>query len=184
MRDQFHFRLIIAATISLGPCVLYAQFNSLLSKYPYETRSPCSKFLPAPKDAFDGVINLNRSESTPSWPKAVVPPKDAPNILLIITDDVGFGAPSTFGGVIPTPALDRIAKMGLRYTQFHSAALCSPTRAALITGRNHHSVGNGVITEMATGFPGYNSLIEKNSGDHWRDFEAEWLQYLMVRQKP
>ena len=67
------------------------------------------------------------------------------NILLIMTDDVGFGAPSTFGGTIPTPALDKIAQLGLRYTQFHSTALCSPTRAALITGRNHHSAHTGVI---------------------------------------
>ena len=80
-----------------------------------------------------------------------------------MTDDVGFGAPSTFGGVIPTPALDRIAKTGLRYTNFHSTALCSPTRAALITGRNHHSVGFGVISEQSTGFPGYNSLIPKDT---------------------
>ncbi|MBS0634037.1 MAG: arylsulfatase, partial [Verrucomicrobia bacterium] len=91
------------------------------------------------------------------------PPKGAPNILLIMTDDVGFGAPSTFGGVIPTPALDRIANNGLRYTQFHSTALCSPTRASLITGCNHHSVGFGVISEQSTGFPGYNSIIGKDS---------------------
>src|SRR5438046_3839565 len=76
-----------------------------------------------------------------------------------MTDDVGFAAPSTFGGMIPTPALDRIAKMGLRYTQFHSTALCSPTRAALITGRNHHSCGFGQIGELATGYPGYDSVI-------------------------
>ena len=92
-----------------------------------------------------------------------MPPKGAPNILLIMTDDVGFGAPSTFGGVIPTPALDRIANNGLRYTNFHSTSLCSPTRAALITGRNHHSVGFGVVSEAATGFPGYNSLIGRDS---------------------
>ena len=93
----------------------------------------------------------------------VVPPKGAPNVLLIMTDDQGYGVCSTFGGVIPTPAMDRIAKAGLRYTQFNSTALCSPTRAALITGRNHHSVGFGVISEMATGFPGYDSVIDKNS---------------------
>lgn len=79
-----------------------------------------------------------------------------------ITDDSGYGVPSTFGGVIPTPALDRIARNGLRYTNFHSTALSSPTRAALITGRNHHSVGFGVISELATGYPGYNSIIEKD----------------------
>lgn len=76
-----------------------------------------------------------------------------------MTDDQGYGVSGTFGGVIPTPTMDRIAKMGLRYTQFHSTALCSPTRAALITGRNHHSVGFGVIGELATGYPGYDSII-------------------------
>ena len=86
----------------------------------------------------------------------------APNVLLIMTDDVGFGAPSTFGGVIPTPALDRIASSGLRYTQFHSCALCSPTRAAVITGRNHHSAGFGVVSEQATGYPGYDSVITRD----------------------
>ncbi len=80
-------------------------------------------------------------------------------MLLIMTDDAGYGVSSTFGGVIPTPALERIAQKGLRYTQFHSTALCSPTRAALITGRNHHSVGFGVITEQSTGYPGYDSII-------------------------
>ena len=91
-----------------------------------------------------------------------MPPKGAPNVLLIMTDDSGFGVPSTFGGVIPTPALDRIADNGLRYTNFHSTALCSPTRAALITGRNHHSAGFGVIAEQATGYPGYDSFITKD----------------------
>ena len=81
-----------------------------------------------------------------------------------MTDDDGFGAPGTFGGVIPTPALDRIAKSGLRYTNFHSTSLCSPTRAALITGRNHHSVGFGVVGEIATGFPGYDSIIPIEKG--------------------
>jgi arylsulfatase A-like enzyme len=93
----------------------------------------------------------------------VVPPKGAPNILLIMTDDVGFGAPSTFGGVIPTPSLDRIAAMGLRYTAFHTTALCSPTRAALLTGRNHHSVGTGVVVDQAIGYPGYNSIIPRDA---------------------
>jgi arylsulfatase len=81
-----------------------------------------------------------------------------------MTDDCGFGSPSTFGGVIPTPALDRIARTGLRYTQFHSTSLCSPTRAALITGRNHHVAGFGVVGEAATGFPGYDSVIRRECG--------------------
>ena len=114
---------------------------------PCATTSINGKQLPAPPPKFAGKIDRNAAQSTPYWPARIVPPKGAPNILLIITDDVGFGAPSTFGGVIPTPALDRIANNGLRYTNFHSTALCSPTRASLITGRNHHSVGFGVIAE-------------------------------------
>jgi arylsulfatase len=117
------------------------------------------KQIPAPPPKFGGVIKEDAKDSKPWWPPRVVPPKGAPNILLIMTDDQGFGVPGTFGGVIPTPALDRIANSGLRYTQFNSTALCSPTRAALITGRNHHSGGFGVITELSTGFPGYDSII-------------------------
>jgi arylsulfatase len=120
------------------------------------------KQLPAPDPKFGGVIRDNALQSNAWWAPRMVPPKGAPNVLLIMTDDVGFGAPSTFGGVIPTPALDRIAKNGLRYTNFCSAALCSPTRAALITGRNHHSVGFGVVSDQSTGFPGYNSIIPKD----------------------
>ena len=105
------------------------------------------------------MIKESAKDSKPYWPPRVVPPKGAPNVLLIMTDDQGYGVSSTFGGVIPTPALDRIASAGLRYTQFHSTALCSPTRAALITGRNHHSVGFGVIGELSTGYPGYDSVI-------------------------
>lgn len=127
------------------------------------TTTISGKQLPPPDPKFGGVIKENAAQSTPWWAPRVVPPKGAPNVLLIMTDDVGFGAPSTFGGVIPTPALDRIAKDGLRYTNFHSTALCSPTRAALITGRNHHSVGFGVISEQSTGFPGYNSVIPKDA---------------------
>ncbi|PTM95479.1 arylsulfatase [Mycoplana dimorpha] len=85
-------------------------------------------------------------------------------MLLIMTDDQGFGAPSTFGGVIPTPVMDRIAKEGMRFTNFHSTSLCSPSRAALITGRNHHSVGYGVVGEIATGYPGYDSIIPIEKG--------------------
>ena len=99
---------------------------------PRATTTIDGKQLPPPAPEFGGVIKERASESTPWWPPRVVPPKGAPNVLLIMTDDVGFAAPSTFGGVIPTPALDRIAAQGLRYTDFHSTALCSPTRAALI----------------------------------------------------
>lgn len=130
---------------------------------PSSTYSINSRYLPPPPPLFKGEINFNAVDSTPYWPPTVVPPKEAPNVLLIMTDDVGFGAPSTFGGTIPTPALDRIASMGLRYTQFHSTALCSPTRASLITGRNHHAAHYGVIAEQSTGYPGYDSIIQKDT---------------------
>ncbi|MCB1687572.1 MAG: arylsulfatase [Halioglobus sp.] len=115
--------------------------------------------LPAPAPEFGGVIKDDALESTQWWPPRIVPPKSAPNILFIMTDDAGFGVPSTFGGVIPTPTMDRIANNGLRYNRMFSTSLCSPTRAASITGRNHHSVGFGVIAEQATGYPGYDSVI-------------------------
>ena len=130
---------------------------------PSSTKTIDGKYLPAPAQSFGGLINMTAPESKPFWPATIVPPKGAPNILLIMTDDQGYGVSGTFGGVVPTPAMDELAKSGLRYTQFHSTALCSPTRAALITGRNHHSVGFGVISEMSTGYPGYNSLIGPES---------------------
>jgi len=126
---------------------------------PGATTTIDGKYLPPPPPKFGGDINLQASQSKPYWPARVVPPKGAPNVLLIMTDDQGYGVSGTFGGVVPTPAMDRIAQMGLRYTQFHSTALCSPTRAALITGRNHHSVGFGIISEQATGYPGYDSIL-------------------------
>jgi arylsulfatase A-like enzyme len=130
---------------------------------PSATTTISGQQLPPPPPKFGGVIKDSYLDSKPSWPARVVPPKGAPNVLLIMTDDQGYGVPSTFGGIIPTPALDRIAKAGLRYTEFNSTALCSPTRAALITGRNHHSVGFGVITEISTGYPGYDSIIGQDS---------------------
>ncbi len=129
---------------------------------PAATRTIDGKQLPPPDQKFGGKIEKTTAGSRPFWPAKVVPPKGAPNVLLIMTDDSGYGVPSTFGGIIPTPALDRVARNGLRYTCMHSTALCSPTRAALITGRNHHSVGFGVISEQATGYPGYNSVISRD----------------------
>lgn len=131
-----------------------------------ETTSPTPQrgALPQPQPTFHGKIAVTAEDSKPDFPKPVQAPKGAPNILLIITDDVGYGASSTFGGPIATPAFDRVAKAGLRFTEFHTTALCSPTRAALITGRNHHSCGVGVVMEQATGFPGYNTVMPKSCG--------------------
>ncbi len=119
--------------------------------------------LPVPPPPFKGEIGLSAKDSRPDFPQPVHAPKGAPNIVLVLLDDVGFGASSTFGGPIDTPTLDRLAKSGLRYTQFHTTAVCSPTRAALLSGRNHHSVHTGLIMEMATGFPGYDSLMGKDT---------------------
>ena len=129
---------------------------------PDATTTISGKQLPAPAPKFGGVIKNDALQSKAWWAPRIVPPKQAPNVLLIITDDAGFAVPSTFGGVIPTPTMDRLANEGLRYNRVCSTALCSPTRAALITGRNHHSAGFGVISEQSTGFPGYNSIIEKD----------------------
>lgn len=93
----------------------------------------------------------------------VRPPKGAPNVVIVLLDDVGFGASSTFGGAIATPNLDQVASEGLRYNRFHTTALCAPTRAALLTGRNHHAVNTSTITEYATGFNGHNSIIPKST---------------------
>ncbi len=120
--------------------------------------------LPRPEQPFKGHIGRKATESTTDFPKEVAAPKGAPNILLILTDDVGFGATSPFGGPVPTATMDRLAKAGLRFTNFHTTALCSPTRSALLSGRNHHSNATGVIMELGSGYPGYNSLMPKSSG--------------------
>src|SRR5205814_8312008 len=150
--------MLASAVMAVAPSAWTQQINGTPGS-PDATVTIDGKQIPPPPMPFGGVIKESATDSKPYWPPRVVPPKRAPNTLLIITDDQGYGVSGTFGGVIPTPALDRVAKAGLRYTQFHSTALCSPTRAALITGRNHHSVGSGVIGELSTGYPGYDSII-------------------------
>src|SRR5712672_3450814 len=115
--------------------------------------------IPRPDPEFKGKIGETLKDSIPSYPLPLKAPQGAPSVLVILLDDVGFGHASTFGGPVPTPTLDRLAKNGLKYNRFHTTALCSPTRAALLTGRNHHSVGTGVIIEIATGAPGYSSVL-------------------------
>src|ERR1700710_3343208 len=156
----------ITTTLSLGlllgashlPAAMAQTVNGTLGQ-PSATITIKGDQIPTAPPKFGGVIKENSKDSKPWWPARTVPKKGAPNVLLIMTDDQGYGVSGTFGGVIPTPNLDMIAKNGLRYTEFNSTALCSPTRAALITGRNHHSVGYGVIGELSTGFPGYDSVI-------------------------
>ncbi len=119
--------------------------------------------LPRPPQPFKGTVNLRAKESQPDFPQPLKAPAGAPNVLLVLLDDVGFGATSTFGGPCSTPTFQMLADNGLKFNHFHTTALCSPTRAALITGRNHHTVHTGVITEAATGFPGYDSVMQKDT---------------------
>jgi len=161
MRLQWHLFEMVAIAAVIGSGIGLSN-RALAQSAPPAPRG--SVLLPAPAPPFEGVIGRKASESKPDFPKAVAAPKGAPNILLILTDDTGFGASSTFGGPIPTPTLDRVAARGLRYNNFHTTALCSPTRAALLTGRNHHSVGFGNISEFATGYPGYDSILPKSAG--------------------
>ncbi len=121
--------------------------------------------LPRPDFRFPGNVGRTYRESDPAqFPQPVQAPKGAPNIVLILIDDAGFGQFSTFGGGVPSPTMDRLAAEGLRYNRFHTTALCSPTRAALLTGRNHHSVSSGVIQEAATGYDGYTGIIPRSAG--------------------
>lgn len=119
--------------------------------------------LPLPAAPFKGHIGTTYKDSTPDFPLPLHAPKGAPNVLLVLLDDIGFAGTGTFGGNIETPQLDKLADSGLRFNRFHTTALCSPTRSALLTGRNHHEVGNGMITELSEGYPGYNSMWGRDS---------------------
>ena len=121
------------------------------------------EILPRPEKPTQFNGRTAKDSPTPQWPKPIEAPKGAPNVLLILTDDVGFGASSAFGGPIPTPTFEALAKTGLRYTQFHVAAMCSPTRAALLTGRNHHEVGSGHVTDSVNAFEGYTSIVPRSA---------------------
>lgn len=121
--------------------------------------------LPRPDFRFPGTVGRTYQDSDPArFPQPVQAPTGAPNVVIILLDDAGFGQFSTFGGGVPSPTMDKLAAEGLRYNRFHTTALCSPTRAALITGRNHHSVASGVIAEAATGYDGYTGIIPRSAG--------------------
>ncbi|MFO0908111.1 MAG: arylsulfatase [Isosphaeraceae bacterium] len=124
---------------------------------------PLGPPIPRPDAPYEGVARRTLEGSKPVFPKPVEAPKGAPNVLLVLIDDSGFGNPSTFGGPCQTPTLTRLAEQGLRYNRFHVTALCSPTRAALLSGRNHHAVGFGSIAEYAGGWPGYNATWPKSA---------------------
>ena len=124
---------------------------------------PPPNSLPYDPTPFRGEIKNTYNESTADWPDPVRPPSDAPNVVVIMFDDLGFGQLGCYGGPISTPEIDALAASGLRYNNFHTTALCSPSRAALLTGRNHHSIGFSAIAEMASGFPGHNAFLPKSA---------------------
>jgi hypothetical protein len=115
---------------------------------------PPRTVLPIPDPIYEPITELDARNAEAPPPFKVEPPKDAPNVVIVLIDDIGFGAASMFGGGIQTPTLDRLAQNGVRFNQFHTTALCSPTRMALLTGRNHHSANAGSVMEVATAFPG------------------------------
>lgn len=119
--------------------------------------------LPRPSSPFRGKMEPDSRKSVEDWPKDVTAPKGAPNVLLILVDDVGFSATSVFGGAIQTPAFEKLAKSGLRYNEFHVNSICAASRASLLSGRTDHQMGFGQIAEFAAGYPGYNTLWPKKS---------------------
>src|SRR5512143_716003 len=113
---------------------------------------------------FPGVIGRTADESSPAWPAAPRPRKGAPNVLIVVLDDTGFGQLGCYGSPIETPTFDALAAGGLRFNNMHTTALCSPSRACIVTGRNHHANGMAAITELATGYPGYNGVMPFENG--------------------
>ena len=139
--------------VLLGAAIVVATLSGPSASYAAE---PDRTVLPLPVPDFAGKIGETYKDSTPDWTPALPlqAPKGAPNILMIVLDDVGYSQLGSYGGPIETPNLDKLASSGLRFTNFHTTALCAPTRAALLTGRNPHAVGFATISEWATGYPG------------------------------
>jgi arylsulfatase len=153
----------LALGCALGPLAA-AVLPTTLAQDSEATQAPDGgPQLPRPDPPFEGKIGTTYTDSTPSYPQPVEAPEGSPNVLLILLDDVGFGMCSPFGGPVETPNLQRLVDGGLTFNRFHTTALCSPTRAALLAGRNHHSVGTGVIIEMGTGYPGYTGIIPRST---------------------
>ena len=164
MHSRFFLPMMVVAIGSLfGWQAASSHLSSAFAQQTKPEANADTLQLPKPDPAFKGKIGETYKDSSPDYPRPVTAPKGAPNVLLVLLDDVGFGMCSTFGGPVPTPHLDKLAKNGLTYNQFHTTALCSPTRAALLTGRNHHSCGTGVIIEMGTGYPGYTGIIPQST---------------------
>jgi len=168
MKTRLAELTVVLTLVALVPPICLAQSGNAQNRAPIPTTIPppaAAQSLPRPDFHFPGNVGRTYEDSDPpAFPQVVRPPKGAPNVLLILLDDVGFGQFSAFGGGVPSPNIEKLAAQGLRYTRFHTTALCSPTRAALLTGRDHHVAGTGVITELATGYDGYTGIIPKSAG--------------------
>lgn len=147
---------------AFGLCLML-QGTSLHAQTNQNKNWPDRTSLPIQLAPFEGKIGETYQDSVPDWQEPVSAPEGAPNVVVILLDDVGFGQTSTFGGLIPTPSLDKLASQGLRFNRFHTTAICGPSRAALLTGRNHHSSGNGFLMEWATGFPSYSTMLPRET---------------------
>ncbi len=152
LRNRQAFALLLSMALIL-PIAAWAQAPTW----------PDRSALPIPLSPFDGKVGKTYKESTEKWQTPVAAPKGAPNVIVILLDDVGFGQTSTFGGLIPTPNLDKLASEGLKYNRFHTTAICGPSRAALLTGRNHHSANSGFLMEWATGYESYSTMIPRST---------------------
>ena len=155
-------RLFFAVTTFVAGTLLSGRLPNTIAQEKRSAEQLPRNVLPIPEPSFKGKIGRTLKDSVPDFPREVKAPQGAPNVLVIMTDDVGFGASSTFGGPIPTPTFDKLASRGLRYNRFHTTAICGATRAALLSGRNHHICATGVIPELATGYPGYHTLIPRS----------------------
>ncbi|WP_170386260.1 arylsulfatase [Ruegeria atlantica] len=149
----FTSSLVLGATASISDEAAQEKLQPVVNRYE----------LPIPAPVYPPITTLDARDATPPAVFQVTAPKDAPNVVIVLIDDLGFGGTSTFGGVIETPELTALAEEGLRYTQFHTTALCSPTRQALRTGRNHHSVNQAKISETATSFPGATGMLPNDT---------------------
>ncbi len=159
-------------------------FQTIMSSLTATRTVADSDVIPAPAPTFGGQDRQGRQQVDGLVAAEVAPKPGSPNVLLVLIDDEGFAANSRFGGLIPTPVSDQLASEGLRYTNFHTTALCSPTRAALITGRNHGAVGFEMISELATGFPGYNADDRQRERFRGAHPSGERLRDGVVRKGP
>jgi arylsulfatase len=164
------YRSRLALLVALASFVLT---SAPIAQQPPPPSTP--QTLPPPDFRFPGAVGRTYQDSDPGrFPQPVQAPTGAPNVVLILIDDAGFGQFSTFGGGVPSPTMDRLAAEGLRFNRFHTTALCSPTRAALITGRNHHSVAAGVIGEAATGYDGSRKAASRARSTRTCSSTASW----------